>query len=196
MSMFGAGTVYSDSNSFSVHDTARRERVRPASVAADWRPRVRPADLSKIENFSTSISISESHHRSESVDVKHNKRGEAAAKAALRWEESETEFSEREERISERNNTPHSYGAITQASAGAGQGGDEREGLISSGKRKQSAAVAGKAFEKVASRNKRAQHATTYVEQWIINDMLHTHIIYERLAIITVCFQCKEISIP
>ena len=167
MSTCETGAVYSDSLTVRDRRTVG-EGVRPASAAAVWRPRIRPADLSKIENSSTSISISDSHHRSVRVDVEHERlRTEAAVGAALRWEESETEFiscvPKSDGRTLERDKSTRSYGAITQVEGSAAADDEEREGLISSGKRKQSVAFAGKAYEKVASRNKRAEHATTYV---------------------------------
>ena len=62
------------------------------------------------------------------------------------------------------------YGAITGTPRGpdASDGGKEDGGQSPSNERKQSAAAEGQAYDKIASRNKRAQHATTYAKHSII----------------------------
>lgn len=130
-------------------------RMSTATSAADFswsERRVRSADLAQ-ERDTLHIPIPASEHTG--IDP-------AAAQSLV--EESETEFSvsDKKDRAVGRERTRGAhYGAITQGLAPQDEE-DEKVCLLPP-ERKRSVATAGKAYERVASRNKRAEHATTYV---------------------------------
>ena len=120
--------------------------------------RVRPANLAQDEG--QQISFSSSTYCTE------RKVTEESSASGLLAEESETEFiskvtSNKKLVDRERSVRYKDYGAIVSRESQPIEG-EEKEKLIPT-KRRQSAATIGKDYEKVASRNKRAQHATTYV---------------------------------
>lgn len=145
-----------------------------AAAGSEAGRRTRPSDLSKSEHSIISVSVStEQRHTSTSDDLE----GKACAvevAAAGFGEESETEFISRVPRNGRHLDVERgvlqgvrNYGTTPQtdcngpAASEGSNGGGEKEPLLPASQRKQSAAVAGKAFEKIASRNKRAKHATT-----------------------------------
>ena len=133
-------------------------RMSTATGAADFswsERRIRSADLAQ-ERDTPHIPIPASEHT-----------GSDPAAAQSLVEESETEFSVSDSRAKkdravgrERTRGAH-YGAITQGLAP--QDEENEKVCLLPPERKRSVATAGKAYERVASRNKRAEHATTYV---------------------------------
>ena len=125
------------------------------SAATDCSWNERTMDLAR-ERDKPYIPIRASEHTAASRD-------ETAALVA----ESETEFYVSDDTFTkdrtigreEWTKTAH-YGAITQGLAPQDEEEDVNKRLLPT-ERKRSAAMAGKAYEKVASRNKRAEHATT-----------------------------------
>ena len=127
-----------------------------AATDGSWNEtRVRTSDLAR-ERDKPHIPIRASEHTAS--------RHEAAALL-----ESETEFYVSDDQFTkdrilgrEERTKPAHYGAITQGLAPQDEREeeDENKSLVPTD-RKRSAAMAGKAYEKVASRNKRAEHATT-----------------------------------
>ena len=127
--------MYVDSSTCGAGSTRNERRVRPDNLARYDAPH---------------ISISSSTYCSE------HKVAEASSSRLLA-EESETEF------ISKTTSNRH-YGAISQGALSPAEGESNEKVRLLPTKQKQSAATTGKDYERVASRNKRAVHATTYVQ--------------------------------
>ena len=142
--------MYVDSSTCGVGSTRNEGRVRPENLAQDDAPH---------------ISIGSSTYCSE------RKAGEASSSGLLA-EESETEFiskvaSNRKTVERERVAQYRHYGAISQGPLSPAEG--EKVSLLPQKQKHSAAATTGKDYERVASRNKRAVHATTYVEDGCIN---------------------------
>ena len=120
----------------------------------------RPADLARDGNPQHIVISASSYHNSNCVSEHAKSRAEVSEQPALEESEFMTHSSSKvavsSSIIRTREGGGANYGAITQGTE-EGVGGD---GL--SQERKQSAASGGQAYDKIASRNKRAQHATTY----------------------------------
>ena len=124
--------------------------------------RVRPANLTQDDAPHISIGYSSERKVAE------------APSSGLLAEESETEFIGKVPSIGKSVGREgvaqhRGYGAISPEALSPAEA-DEKERLLPT-KRKQSAATTGKDYERIASRNKRALHATTYVEDGYADPM-------------------------